>query len=202
MAGSGCQECPRISSNEDLCGVDCSERLSGKLNLLRYCPFLENVGRTKIDNAAVQELFAGLLGRPCTVGAGKPIVLFGKEQWVVGVYVDDDDKLAGVSVSDLSLANHAGAALSLVSASMAEEGAKANTVSEELLMNYREILNVGANLYPQAGGVHVRLLDVIFARPKIDSAYVKMIRKPKSRIDTIVKVDGYGSGRISFVATV
>lgn len=160
------------------------------------------MGRTKIESSAVQDLFAGLLGRSCTVGVGKPIVMFGKEQWVVGVYVDDDDKVAGLSVSDLTLANHAGAALSLVSASMAEEGAKASTISEELLMNYREILNVGANLYPAAGGVHVRLSEVIFARPKIEPVFVKLIRKPKSRFDCVVNVEGYAAGRISFVATV
>lgn len=160
------------------------------------------MGRTKFDNSGIQELFAGLLGRPCAVGVGKPIVLFGKEQWIVGVYHDDDDKLAGLSISDLSIANHAGAALSLVAASVAEEGAKAKTITEELMMNYREILNVGANLFPAAGGAHVRLAEVVLARPKIDAVFVKLLRKPKSRADVVVKVEDYGGGRISFVATV
>lgn len=172
------------------------------LNLRDGRPFLASVGRTKFENGGIHELFSGLLGRGCSVASGKPLVIFGKEQWVVGVYVDDEDKLAGLSISDLSLANHAGAALSLVSVSMAEEGAEAKTVSEELLMNYREILNVGANLFPAAGGAHVRLSEVVFARPKIDAAYVKLIRRPKSRADVVVKVDDYGGGRISFVATV
>ena len=160
------------------------------------------MARTKIEPAALHELFAGLLGRPVKVSSSKPIVMFGKEQWVVGVYIDDDDKLAGLSVTDISLANHAGAALSMVPSGQAEAGAKANTVSDELFMNYREILNVAANLYPAAGGKHVRLSDVVYAKPKVDPEFVKLIRKPKSRVDVNVAVDGYGVGRISLVATV
>ncbi len=128
--------------------------------------------------------------------------MFGKDQWIVGVYLDDDDKLAGLSVSDISLGNYAGAALSIVPSGQAEEGAKANTISEELFLNYREILNVAANLYPAGGGKHVRLTDVVYAKPKVDPEFVKLIRKPKARVDVSVSVDGYGTGRISMVSAV
>ena len=159
------------------------------------------MARTKIEPSAIQDLFAGLLGRTVNAASGKPIVLFGKDQWVVGVYEDDEHNLAGLSVSDLSVANHAGAALSMVPSGQAEEGARANTLNEELLLNYREILNVAANLFPAGGGPHVRLTNVVFARPKIDPAFVKIIRKPKSRVDVNLKIDGYGGGRVSLVAT-
>ena len=152
----------------------------------------------KLTPEAIRELFEGMVGRSVAVNPAKPLLVLGKQQWILGVYDDDDNALAGAALADVSLANFAGAALALVPPERAQSGATEGSLSEELSANFYEILNVGASLYPAAGGPHVRLVKMTTDQPK--SAIVKLIRKPKSRTDVTIKVEGYGQGRITFVA--
>lgn len=158
------------------------------------------MGRTKIECRAIQKLLVGLLGRQVTVVPSKPLVVLGSQAWVVGVYHDDEDGLAALAVAEASLANYAGAALSLLPVNLAHEAAREGRVEGEMLDNFREILNVGASLFPEGGGVHVRIVDAIAEASGVDADMARLIRKPKSRVDALVDVEHYGKGRLSFVS--
>jgi hypothetical protein len=160
------------------------------------------MGRTKIECRAIQKLFAGLLGRQVIVAPSKPVVVLGSQPWVVGVYQDDDEGLAALALADVSLANYAGAALSLLPVNLAREATREGRVEAEMLDNFREILNVGASLFPEAGGAHVRIVDAIVEASAVNAVMTRLIRKPKSRVDALVDVEHYGKGRLSFVSAV
>lgn len=152
---------------------------------------------------AVAQMITGLLGRHVTGKKSTPVAWNPKAQKdasVLAVYVRDDGSYRGVTISDTAAVCMVGAALTLHPIADASACLKAGKWSEGLMENYREVLNVAANLFNMPGAPHTRLRKVCLPGEAVPEEVEAALRKPAGRQDVEVTVAGYGSGRLSIVA--
>ncbi len=147
------------------------------------------------------EVFTGLLAREVECKpAPAPFMVKSKEKLLLAEYITDDNQRACIGYCDYNFAAYAGAALSLVPKPVAEEDLKKGELSESLIENTYELLNVAASIFNKPGVPHVRLKAVTACPPLPDWARA-MSRKPSSRLDLRVGIEGYGIGRVSFAVS-
>lgn len=110
---------------------------------------------------------------------------------LLAVYVGKDDAPLMLAGGDKAFAYLSGAALALVPKGRAEDAINGSEVDEDLLENYREILNVVTRAVNDQGRAHVRL---------VPGSVVDLSALPAT-VDTkgyTVQIDGYGNGDLFF----
>ncbi len=107
------------------------------------------------------------------------------------VYVGDDDTPLMLAGGDMSFAYFAGAALALVPKARAEDAIALNEVDEDLLENYREIMNVVTRAVNDQGGPHVRLVPG-------STVDLDALPTPSDGRALGVDIAGYGAGSLAF----
>jgi two-component system chemotaxis response regulator CheY len=152
---------------------------------------------TDEDGPTVASVLEGLLRRTVWITpSGPPRREVAR---AVARYVDADGRQVATSISEISFAAAAGAALSLTPAIDAVEWAAAGVLTEALAQNFNEVANVLANV-ANPGGVHCKLAEIVlladFERPP---DHRRLLAAPK-QLNYEVTVEGYGSGRISLIA--
>ena len=151
------------------------------------------------DAEAVQDLLAGLLGRGVVVRDVEPQPLITLALRTVAAYVKDDGSLAVLCICDLSLACHAGAALSLIPAPAALASIRRTLIDEYIEDNLREVMNVAASWFNREGSPHVKLRAVHVPKEPLPDDVNSLLAEPAARLDLGVDVDGYGSGTLTLV---
>jgi two-component system chemotaxis response regulator CheY len=152
---------------------------------------------TDEDGPTVASVLEGLLRRSVwTAPSGPPRREVAR---AVARYVDADDRQVATSISEISFAAAAGAALSLTPAADAVEWAAAGVLTEALAQNFNEVANVLANV-ANPGGARCKLSEIVlladFERPP---DHQQLVAAPSQR-NLEVTVEGYGSGRIALIA--
>lgn len=147
----------------------------------------------------VRDVLVTLLGRGVTVEPGDPYS--GEDgRTTFGVFVDDRLATRFVTVADPGFCAHAGAAVGLVPPPLAESAARRGVLPEMLAENLDEVLNVCAAAVNGPGRRRVRLWSVHRAGIDAPADVVAMAAVPGRRLDLVVGIPTYGSGRLSFVA--
>jgi hypothetical protein len=148
----------------------------------------------------IKDLFEGLLGRDVTLGDAPPVTLDRVPPPMVAVYVDDQLKLATVTVMDFALTAYVGAALGLVPKGGAEAAIEDAVLPQSLIENAAELLNVLAAPIGEASGTHQRLYKT-YPPGEIPPADVAgLTALLGSREDVLLDVKGYGAGPMSVIA--
>jgi hypothetical protein len=111
-------------------------------------------------------------------------------------YVDDQDRPGAVALVDAAFAAYAGGALALASCRGARVAVRAAELDPTLDDGFREVMNVLAALLNAPGATHYRLRAVTADPPDDVRA---LLDQPALRGDWFVGVEGYGSGRLSFL---
>ena len=143
---------------------------------------------------ATARMLEGLLGRKTSVSPGRP----GETAWA-GRYITRSDELAAVGLADVRLVALAGSALSMVPAGAAQTAADSGDLTELMVENFHEVLNVAASLIIDAGSEHVRL-DSIRSAAELDEQMAALASNGATRKDFVIDIDGYGTGSLSFVS--
>ena len=142
----------------------------------------------------LQKILADLVGRPVTVKkATAPFAI--KPPVAVASYAGVGGALAAVWVTDLPLAAHIAAALSMMPAAVPAESIRAGRLLESLPDNLREIFNVGGHALTEGAGERVALREVLLPPTPIAGDAAKLIAAPAGRVDLDVAVQGYGGGK-------
>jgi hypothetical protein len=149
------------------------------------------------DARAVADLLGGLLGRDARVKPTAALDLYSEKPLAVGRYANDQGVLAAVCICDLRLACSAGASLTLVPAGVAASSARELKLPANLEENFREVLNIFAQLLNEGGQQHVSLQRLELVKPPLPDDTVLLVRR--RRVDYEVTVEGYGPGNLSFV---
>ncbi len=124
-----------------------------------------------------------------------------KASQAVAVYTDDTGSVAALCVCDLSLASHAGAALSLIPAGVAAEAARTGVMPASIAENLYEVANVAASLFNADGGPHLKLREVVTTAQALPAALSEVAARASERIDLEVNITGYGQGQMSVLLT-
>ena len=115
------------------------------------------------------------------------------------VYVDDNDvPVAGIGCT-LEFGAYAGAALSMIPKGGAEEAVKANELSEMMLGNLNEFMNICSRWFMTADSPHLRL-TATYAIDDLSEAADQLLDS-EDRLDFNIEIPDYGAGQIVCVTT-
>lgn len=147
----------------------------------------------------IRDLLVDLLGRGAAVDKTGPLRLEEDESGIVAEYITDEGAVGAICIVDGPLVSRAGAALSMVPASVAEESVSRNQIEEHLLENTREIVNILARLLNSSRTAHLRLSAVHVLPGQLPEPVTGLQNAPEFRRDFAVHIDGYGPGRLSLL---
>jgi hypothetical protein len=146
----------------------------------------------------VSHLFKGLLAADVAIRPQKkPLAITGPV--AVAVYVAEDETPSAFLVCDVAAASYLGAALSLLPSAVVSDGIKKQTIDSSALDNFREVLNVGVNLFthPQSRRLKLRDLLVPTKAAPLPADVQSAIRQASARLDLEVDVSRYGRGCVA-----
>lgn len=144
----------------------------------------------------VAQLLADTLGRDAEASGG---ARFEISEAMSGFYMNEAGTEGIVCMSDIPLVNYAGAALALIPANIAEEGARRHKLSDPVIENFFEVLNILGALLNQVCGEHVRLVDVKYPGDDLPGPVAEMIANCETRHDILMDIEDYGAGNMSLL---
>lgn len=148
----------------------------------------------------IRDLLSGLVGRGCTAERAGGVLTPETAGVVAATYVSGRAQVEAVVAVDLALGAALGAAIGLMPPGLAQDAAKDGELSDVLLENLVEVLNVLASLFNAEGATHLRLGEVFDStRRPLPGAPVAFLRSTGRRLDADVDVAGYGRGALSVV---
>jgi hypothetical protein len=151
------------------------------------------------DVALVRELF-GMLFDGLVVKAGGKLDVAPSSKALVGVYVADDGTPAALCACDFPFAANSGAALSMLPPNVAKEAIKSGELTEVMLANLREVMNICTRLLLKENTPHLRLQQVCQAKA-LPAPAAAIIAAARGRIDFEIGLGKYGSGGLAVIAT-
>ncbi|WP_437205111.1 hypothetical protein [Planctomicrobium sp. SH664] len=138
----------------------------------------------------VRETFALLLGGETTVKESKS-ALTPTEVGGLAEYSDQAGAVRHYILCDFAFANTAGAALSMIGPAVIQKAIQRRVVEENVVDNFREVLNIASNLFqtpyldaPRLSGVHLTTGPAVQLPPLVvlESFEVQVPRYPLGRI--------------------
>ncbi|MFC5381087.1 hypothetical protein [Aquipuribacter nitratireducens] len=149
---------------------------------------------------AVKDLFEGLTGRDVEIASGAdPVAVGGASGSLVGLYVDASMETRALVMFDVALAAYSGAALGLLPPGAAQDAVDAGALTETLVENCSEVLNVFASLFNVPNAPHLKLYSVIGPDDELRADVRELAVRAAPRDDIALEIARYGRGRLSVV---
>lgn len=149
------------------------------------------------DAARAKDLL-GMIFDGLSIKPGAKLDISGRAASYFAVYVTDDGTPAALCGCDTEFAAHTGSALSMLPPAAAKESVKARTLSEAMLANLHEIMNICTRLILREGSPHLRLREVSpVAALAADAA--ALLTPAARRVDWQVDIPRYGSGALCVI---
>jgi hypothetical protein len=149
------------------------------------------------DLAQVRELlgmlFDGLVvksGAKCDVSAGSGSY--------AGVYVTDDGTPVALCACNIAFAANSGAALSMLPLNVAKECIKSKELTEVMLGNLREVMNICTRLLMNEVSPHLRLAELCPIKALTGPA-AAIIGAAVGRVDFDIGLGKYGNGLLALI---
>lgn len=118
----------------------------------------------------------------------------------VGLYIGDDGQPLAACVADLALAANSGAALSMMPPGVAKDAIKEKDLSEVMVANVHEVMNICTRLMMTEGSPHLRLAK-LYPSKALPPEAAALLAAVKGRADFELSVPKYGPGTLSFIST-
>ncbi|MDE1923988.1 MAG: hypothetical protein KGI55_11210 [Gammaproteobacteria bacterium] len=150
------------------------------------------------DLALVRELL-GLLFDGFTVKAGAKLDLSPKSGNFCALYVTDTGAPGAVCACDIAFAANGGAALSMLPPNAAKEAVRAKELTEVMIANLREVMNICTRLVLRENTPHLRL-DQVYPLASLPAPAAAAIAASTHRIDFELGLGKYGGGIISVLS--
>lgn len=146
------------------------------------------------DGNAVAKLLETIFGNGLAVSDSDSPDVSDKH---TATFIDDEDKLVAVCVCDKSFVAYSGAALSMIPAGVANDMINGGEVSEALVGNFYEVMNICSKLLMSDSSAHLRLDKVL--EPGDAGSTTAELKGDSVLKGFIVDIPGYGSGEVSFL---
>ena len=117
----------------------------------------------------------------------------------VATFIDDDDNLVALCASDKEFVAYSGAALSMIPADVADEMISGNAVTDAMVSNFHEVMNICSKLLMTESGSHLRLDKVL--KPEEASSAIGALQDAPQSAGFAVAIPKYGTGRLSFIVS-
>ena len=135
-----------------------------------------------------------------SIRSGKRFAVAAHSGCWVRLYLADNGAPVAACVADSAFAAHAGSALSLLPVADARAALVSKKLSEGMVANLREILNVCARLLMVDGCPHLRL-DDLYCSDALPEPAATLLKRFKWRIDFEFNFPKYGPGTLAVVST-
>ena len=145
----------------------------------------------------VTGLFTMLFGDK-TVCKQSTTKLPGEQAAVIATYRDNDGKIQRALACDLGFANSAGASLSMIPLGAVADATKKGEVPDNILANLHEVMNIAVNLFTDAFGGRLELVDVQRAA-NVDASLKTAIKAGGATVID-VSIPRYSAGRVSLIS--
>jgi len=116
----------------------------------------------------------------------------------VATFLSDDDQLVALCVCDKEFVAYSGAALSMIPADVAKEMIAGNAVTDAMVDNFYEVMNICSKLLMSESGAHLRLGKTLSPDQSADPIAAM---KESQTAAFVVDIPRYGKGTLTFVIT-
>ncbi len=117
-----------------------------------------------------------------------------------GVYINDTGEPVALCASDAKLSAYWSAALSVLPVKMAREAAQQGELSDMMVANLREIMNICTRLVMSEHSPHLRLENV-YCAGTLPAAAAALVGAARGRSDFQVALPKYGSGQLALLSS-
>jgi len=116
-----------------------------------------------------------------------------------GVFVTDAGAPVALCGADASLAASFGGALSMLPVAAAKDAAKARQLTDVMIENVREIMNICTRLVMDATSPHLKL-DQLYPTKSLPAAALALLGAPQGRREFQVQLPKYGGGVLTVLS--
>ena len=117
---------------------------------------------------------------------------------IVSAYHDNTGATRRLLTCDLAFATSAGAALSMIPPTAANDAIKSGQVPDNIFANLHEVMNIAVNLFTDSFGSRLELASVSRFSELSSEAKAALTSNERSTVD--VAIPRYAAGRIGLVA--
>ena len=142
----------------------------------------------------------GLLFDDIDVKAGGKVDTTPASGTYVGVYISDAGAPVALCACDANLAANWSAALSMLPVGVAKEAVKNRALTDVMMGNLREIMNICTRLVMSENSPHLRLDDV-YPVPALPPAALALVGQARGRSDFHIAVPKYGGGVLALMSS-
>lgn len=145
---------------------------------------------------SVSSLLAMIFGGQPGVSDSQAPELSGQH---VATFIDDDDKLVALCACDKQFVAYSGAALSMIPADVANEMIAGNSVTEAMIGNFYEVMNICSKLLMSDTSAHLRLDKTL--EPDQSQEAIATLKDAGQVKSFGIDIPQYGKGMLTFVIT-
>jgi hypothetical protein len=116
-----------------------------------------------------------------------------------GVFVTDAGAPVALCGADANLAASLGGALSMLPVAAAKDAAKARQLTDVMIENVREIMNICTRLVMDATSPHLKL-DQLYPTKSLPAAALALLGAPQGRREFQVQLPKYGGGVLTVLS--
>ncbi len=138
----------------------------------------------------------GMLFDGLAVKTGAKLDLTPKLSAYVAVYLTDGGTPAALVACDIAFAANSGAALSMLPPNIAKDAVKTQQLTDVMVGNLREVMNICTRLVLRENSPHLRL-DIVCPVGNLPPAAAAIVAAPRGRIDFEIGLAKYGGGLIA-----
>ncbi len=117
----------------------------------------------------------------------------------IATFVNDDNQLVALCACDKSFVAYSGAALSMIPAAIANEMISGNTVTDAMVDNFYEVMNICSKLLMSDTSAHLRLDRAL--QPTESADAIATLGESANVMAFDVGIPQYGNGTLTFVIT-
>jgi hypothetical protein len=115
-----------------------------------------------------------------------------------GVFVADSGEPVALCGADANLAATWGCAFSMLPVGVAKDAAKSRELTDVMIGNMREIMNICTRLVMDASSPHLKL-DQIYPTKSLPAPATALLGAPKGHREFLVQLPKYGGGVLTFL---
>jgi len=148
---------------------------------------------------AIADLVTMLVGKKVRAVPTTPLAVAAARG--LATYVDAEQKVLFVALTDMAFLAGVGAALAMIPPAVVTEAIKSGKPSAVLTENAFEVMNIVASLYNDADGkgAHIKIKGLVVV-PPLPPEIAQHLAKPAGRIDLEVQLPGYANGTLTLLA--
>lgn len=155
----------------------------------------------KLPNPGVlNQLLSDLMNLKIEIVEGESLdPLADAEPMIVSSYQTEDGKIKAVCICDISASNRMGAALTMIPAEMANKNISYQKITQEILDNVQEVMNVVGGFLNTSDLPHLKLKNVILMPNDLEEDVKSILSDPGIRLNLSIELKTYGTGQMNIL---